>query len=174
MPKVYRIILIIFALALLQSCKTPKPVHKKPRPVPTDFVELAALAFPPEGGVKMEYSDVLWGELYQLPRWYFLKIPASAAEQAPSPQTVGGKAWYLAFTDAGKLKYYAKKNQHLDAKGQALYLTMTPGQAVEFARTHNNGQVVGVRFNEGQKAGWSGPMHNLTLLPEYLKAKGLY
>lgn len=173
MPRTYRTLLILTALAILQSCKTPKPIHKKPPPG-TDFVELAALAFPPDGGVKMEYSDVLWGELYQLPRWYFLMTPASQATKMPSVQTIAGKAWYLVFTDPAKLKYYAKKNQNLDAKGNALYVTMTPAQAVEFARVQSNGPVFGVRFNEGQKAGWFAPMRNLTLFPEYLKAKGLH
>lgn len=172
MQNTYRIVLMIFALAILQSCKTPKPAYKKPPPT-TDFIELARVAYPPEGGINTEYRDYLWAELYGLQRWYFLTAPATPPAKSPAAQTIGGKGWYLAFTDAGKLKYYAKVNKNLDAKGNAPYIAMTPKQAMEFARANGSGPVYGVRFNEGQKAGWSAPMHDLTLLPEYLRGKGM-
>jgi hypothetical protein len=95
------------------------------------------------------------------------------AVQAPSAQLIDEKVWFLVFTDSEKLHHYARKNQNVDAAGAALYLTMTPGEAVEFARESIATNVYGFRFNEGQEHGWFSPMKNLTQFPDYLREKNL-
>ena len=163
--------LTIFTLVTVAI--TPEAVGPEESTPATDFSDLAAKAFPAEGGVNREYGDKLWSALYKLPQWYFLMTPKSMAKQMPSAQVIDGKGWFLAFTDAEKLQAYAKQNKNVDKKGNAYMMTMTPDQAVEFARKNSNGSVFGVRFNEGQAHGWFSPMRNLTIFPNYLRNKGL-
>lgn len=160
-------------LILAATSINPETVGTKENVPATDFSDLAGKAFPPEGGVNREYGDKLWSALYKLPHWYFLMTPKSMANKMPSAQVIDGKGWFLAFTDVEKLQAYARQNKDVDKKGNALYLAMSPEQAVEFARKNSKGPVFGVRFNEGQPHGWFAPMNNLTIFPNYLKNKGL-
>lgn len=161
-------IMLFFTLAV-----SPEAVGPAENTPATDFVELAGKAFPADGGMNREYGDQLWAAAYKLPQWYFLMTPKSMKNKMPSAQMIDGKDWYLVFTDSDKLQAYAKMNNNLDAKGNALFMTMTPTMAVEFARKNADGPVFGVRFNEGQAHGWFSPMRNLAIFPGYLKKKGL-
>lgn len=160
-------------LVLATAAIYPEAVGPEESVPATDFGDLAAKAFPAEGGVNRDYGDKLWAALYKLPQWYFLMTPKSMAQKMPSAQVIDGKGWFLAFTDAEKLQAYAVQNKNIDKKGKAYFLTMTPDQAIEFARKNSDGPVFGVRFNEGQAHGWFSPMRNLTIFPGYLKSKGL-
>ncbi|MBS0618977.1 MAG: hypothetical protein JSR44_12360 [Spirochaetes bacterium] len=138
-----------------------------------DFLTLARDTFKDDGSVDIEKGDLLWAALFQLPQWYFLMTPKSAEAQQPSAQRIDGKVWYLAFTDRDKLKFYAESNKNLAANGDALFLAMSPAEAVEFADSSRNQNVYGIRFNERQKHGWFSPMENIADFPAYLKGKGL-
>lgn len=121
----------------------------------------------------MERGDALWAALFKQPQWYFLVTPKSKAAGALAAQMIDGKVWYLAFTDADKLRHYATRNQNLDEAGNALSVTMTPAETVDLARDSLHLSVFGVRFNEGQEHGWFSPMENLTKFPDYLRSKNL-
>ncbi|MBL8035752.1 MAG: hypothetical protein JNJ69_18760 [Leptospiraceae bacterium] len=138
-----------------------------------DFVALARDTFLPDGSVDREKGDRLWAAMFQLPEWLFLMTPRSMEQGQPSAQQIDGKVWYLVFTDGDKLRLYAERNRNLDENGNALFMTMTPDKAVEFAHNCLQLEVFGIRFNEGQAHGWFSPMRNITLFPDYLKNKGL-
>lgn len=138
-----------------------------------DFSTLAGEMFGLDGTVNLEAADRLWTAAFRLPAWYVLMTPKSFIEQAPSAQMIGGKIWFLAFTDTAALRSYAEKNQNLDEQGNALYLTLAPEQVVEMARTMEASNVFGFRFNEAQQHGWYIPLGDLKRIPAYLKEKGL-
>lgn len=138
-----------------------------------DFVALARDAFKEDGSVDIERGDILWSEAFKLIEWHFLMTPKSMAAKALSAQQIDGKVWYLAFTDAAKLRHYAERNKNLDDLGNALFVTMKPMEAVELAEDSLQLSVFGIRFNEGQPHGWFAPMENLTRFPEYLRGKSL-
>lgn len=140
--------------------------EQKPKP---DFVALARDTFLPDGSVDRGKGDELWAAVFNLREWYFLMTLKSFATSSPSAQMIDEKVWYLVFTDTEKLQAYATRNQNLDANGGALYLTMTPDQAVEFAEKSLATTVYGIRFNEGQEHGWFAPMKNITQFPDYLR-----
>ncbi|MFZ5629377.1 MAG: hypothetical protein ACOY5B_09645 [Spirochaetota bacterium] len=138
-----------------------------------DFVELAGKAFPADGSINREYGDQLYAELYKLPEWHFLMTPASIRRKQPSVQVIDGKGWLLVFTDTGLLRKYAEQNKNLDAKGNALFVSMAPDKALQFLKQYEKSPIGGVRFNEGADHGWFSPVRNLFIFPDYLKKKGL-
>ncbi len=139
-----------------------------------DFTLLAEKTFLPDGQIDREAGDRLWSALYKLPQWYFLMTPRSAAKQQPSVQSIDSKPWMLVVTDPELLRKYAAGNGNLDAGGKALYLAMTPDQAVSYlSQFADSNEVFGVRFNEGARRGWFAPVRNLMMFPGYLKKKGL-
>ena len=138
-----------------------------------DFIAMAREAFKADGSVDIERGDVLWAALFKLPEWYFLMTPKSMAAKTLSAQRIDEKIWYLAFTDAEKLRHYATRNKNLDDSGNALFVKMKPMEAVELAQDSLQLSVFGIRFNEGQEHGWFSPMENLTRFPEYLRGKSL-
>ena len=144
-----------------------------PMAADTDFIALARDMFKADGSVDIERGDELWSAAFKLPEWFFLMTPKSMAARALSAQMIDDKVWYLAFTDAEKLRHYAKRNRNLDDLGNALFVTMTPAETVDLARDSLHLSVFGVRFNEGQEHGWFSPMENLTKFPDYLRGKGL-
>jgi len=138
-----------------------------------DFTVLARDTFKSDGSVDIEKGDLLWAALFGLPQWYFLMTPKSVAAHHPSAQRIDGKVWYLAFTDTEKLKFYAESNQNLGENGDALFVAMSPAEAVEFADSSRNQNVYGIRFNERQEHGWFSPMENIAEFPKYLRGKEL-
>lgn len=138
-----------------------------------DFIALARDSFKTDGSVDMDKGDLLWSALFKLPEWYFLMTPQSKASGALAAQLIDEKVWFLAFTDPEKLRFYATRNRNLDDAGNALFVTMKPMEAVEFARDALHLSVYGVRFNEAQEHGWFSPLENLTKFPDYLQGKGL-
>lgn len=138
-----------------------------------DFVALARDTYPSDGSFNQEKGDLLWAAMFHLKEWLFLMTPKSMEQGQPSLQQIDGNAWYLVFTDSDKLRFYAEQNHNLDASGNALFMTMTPDKATEFAQNCLNLEVFGIRFNEGQEYGWFSPMRNITLFPNYLKDKNL-
>lgn len=138
-----------------------------------DFIALARDSFKADGSVDMDCGDLLWSALFKLPEWYFLMTPKSKASGSLAAQLIDEKVWFLAFTGADRLRLYATRNHNLDEAGNALFVTMKPMEAVEFARDSLHLSVYGIRFNEGQEHGWFSPLENLTKFPEYLHGKGL-
>lgn len=155
---------ILLAVALLQMPSFADDVN---------FVELAGKAFPPDGSINREYGDQLYAALYKLPQWHFLMTPASIKRKQPSVQVIDGKSWLLVFTDTDLLRKYAEQNKNLDAKGNALFVSMAPDKALQFLKQYEKSPVAGVRFNEGADHGWFSPVRNLFIFPDYLKKKGL-
>lgn len=142
-----------------------------------DFDALVHDAYDPETGEprSMDALDNLWAAFLQLHDWNFLvKAPGeNEPPRDPYPYVgyVDGKSWVFVFTDARRLREYAREHSFTHADGSALMITMPKDGALDWLVELGGNGVYGMRINDGEH-GWFSPLEQLKPIRAHLRKLG--
>ncbi len=134
-----------------------------------DFNALTAAALPNQQLGPAAAINALWRAAFSLDQWLFIMHPNAVGERQPFVDTEAGHVCLFAFTDGNQLHRFAKENNMLDEKGNALMLGVSPETAMQWGwEEHDRGGLQRIHFNFGGP-GWFAPLSGLPGIFEFLR-----
>jgi hypothetical protein len=154
----------------LESTGAAQPLPAAvPDNTPPDFAALTAAALPNLERGPAPAINALWRAAFSLDKWLFVMHPSAVSDPHPFVDTEAGHICLFAFTDSEQVHRFAKENNLLDEKGNALMLGITPQNAIEWGREERErGGSRRMHFNFGGP-GWFVPMASLPGIYAFVK-----
>ncbi len=159
----------------------PAPATPPPPPVSTasitaalrtvahDFVALTKAALPNLQPGSRAAVNALWRATFLLDQWLFIMHPSAEVDPRPFVDKEAGYVCLFGFTDGDQLHRFAKENGMLDAKGNALMLSISPENVIAWGRQeHETGGSQRIHFNFGGP-GWFAPLAGLPGIYEFVQ-----